>query len=251
MEQQAHVENKNSDFLAFLVDEEVNIDDVEFKPLNQGLGFHQEGKDRVYHPIKKATPRSLTNTKTDRTAKSDLGIANLDNTNKINEISLKGQELAAIYQSDMQSEMTKRQKKKTLKKALVKDATMSSIFVAWFIDMILVASLVGATAGMFVYLSGYSLDLLLKKIPSHELGVFFGAIFVIYYMAYFSILDIVQSPGKAGMKIRLIRTNGQGVKINDTLARAFITLLSLPLIGMPCAIDFQGKLSDTKVIQDV
>lgn len=252
MEQQTNIENKKTDFLSFVMDEDIDIENVEFRPLNKGLGFHQKEADRVFHPtqVSKVIPKNRTMAKTD-IIQSDLGISNPENTQKINEISLKGRGFDAIYKEPKQVKRLRVEKKKSLAKALRKDATMASIFAAWMIDMVLVSSLVIATGLSFVWLSGLSAEELASRISGLELGVFFGAIFAIYYISYFSILDIVQSPGKAGLKIRLIKTSGEGPKINETLMRTFITMLSIPLLGLPCIIDFQGKLSDTKVIQDV
>ena len=75
--------------------------------------------------------------------------------------------------------------------------------------------------------------------------------FPFFFLFYFTLLDVVTSPGKKIFSIRLISTTSEKVKIDQTLIRSVVTLFSFVTIGMPLLFDFQGKLSDTKAVEDV
>jgi hypothetical protein len=80
----------------------------------------------------------------------------------------------------------------------------------------------------------------------------FGASsFSIFYLSYFSILDLQSTPGKSLLNLHLLRENNKEVSLRDSFFRSVITLLSFVTLGLPCLIDFQGKLTDTKVVEDV
>ena len=51
------------------------------------------------------------------------------------------------------------------------------------------------------------------------------------------------------MGIRLLRTNDKNVEVKHTFTRALISLLSFVALFLPMVIDFQGRLSDTKVVK--
>ena len=66
---------------------------------------------------------------------------------------------------------------------------------------------------------------------------------------YFSILDLSNSPGKTILGIRLVKSDDTQVSAKQTFTRALITLLSGVALFLPTLLDFQGRLSETKVVK--
>ena len=70
-----------------------------------------------------------------------------------------------------------------------------------------------------------------------------------YYLLYFTILDLIGSPGKNLVGIRLIRNDGGRLHFRHTFVRSIITILSSAVLFFPLLMDFQGKLTDTKIVR--
>ena len=92
-------------------------------------------------------------------------------------------------------------------------------------------------------------QILSRLISTQDLIVFTSSIFSIYYLLYFTILDLSTSPGKTIMGIRLLRTDNKNVAVKNTFIRALISLVSSVALFLPMLLDFQGRLSDTKVVK--
>ncbi len=124
-------------------------------------------------------------------------------------------------------------------------ASNFSQFFAWVIDLVLVASFSLVTTILLILVSGMSFQSFLKIIPILDLTIFSSVLFSIYYLLYFTVLDLSATPGKIIMGIRLLRTNDKNVEVKHTFTRALVSLLSFVALFLPMVIDFQGRLSDT------
>jgi len=51
------------------------------------------------------------------------------------------------------------------------------------------------------------------------------------------------------MGIRLLKTDNTNVSVKNTFTRALVSLLSVVALFLPMLLDFQGRLSDTKVVK--
>ena len=138
---------------------------------------------------------------------------------------------------------------KTEKTVTHKLAPQLSQFFAWMIDVLVIASFVALTGALLVLASGIELKMYSKLISNKDLAVFGVAIFSIYYLLYFTILDLSASPGKTVLGIRLVKSDGREVSVKHTFARAVISLFSGIALFLPMLLDFQGRLSDTKVVK--
>jgi uncharacterized RDD family membrane protein YckC len=138
---------------------------------------------------------------------------------------------------------------KTEKVLSHKPAPQLSQFFAWVIDVLVIASFVALTEALLVLASGIELRMYSRLISSNDLAIFSAAIFSIYYLLYFTILDLSASPGKTVFGIRLAKANGREVSVKHTFLRALISLVSGVALFLPMLLDFQGRLSDTKVVK--
>lgn len=236
--------------------DEFNISEDSFKPMTKGLGFHHEQKRSTF----KATPKEVKAFGSVRTPPKAATILN----------SLSGQTAAATAQHmptgleafygakgnpGNQNQQNVLEKKIEFKPESVEEKTKFKTagstlqFSAWLIDLLVVASFVAITGALLVFASGIQFQMFARLISTQDLIAFTTAIFSIYYLLYFTILDLTASPGKTILGIRLLRTDNSNVTVKNTFTRALVSLLSSVALFLPMLLDFQGRLSDTKVVK--
>lgn len=229
--------------------DEFDISEDSFKPVTKGLGFHHENKKINTF---KSTPKEIKQL----SAKSNK----LSTKSLLNEISTSNKSVAtksvpsgleAFYGQSNKAEFEEKKvvEKNSAPVRKLELASNLSQFSAWIIDMLLVASFSLVTTILLILVSGMSFQSFLKIIPILDLAIFSSVLFSIYYLLYFTVLDLSATPGKIIMGIRLIRTNDKNVEVKHTFTRAFVSLLSFVALFLPMVIDFQGRLSDTKVVK--
>lgn len=234
--------------------DEFNISEESFKPMTKGLGFHQEQKRTSFKPAPKEV-KVFGSSKTLPKAISALGPLSAQATSATQSHTPSG--LEAFYgtkgttgaQTNMLELRPEEMNDKIVTQTHYKTAAGMTQMLAWMIDLLVVASFVAITGTLLVFASGIQLQMLARLISIQDLAAFTVAIFSIYYLLYFTILDLSASPGKTILGIRLLRTDNSNVTIKNTFTRALVSLLSSIVLFLPMLLDFQGRLSDTKVVK--
>lgn len=244
--------NENKDNKDIVFNNEFNLDDLDFKPLNEGLGFHHEERKNGILPQanKRNQHMSVSREASSTTRTSNLGVSNegitrngLESMNSLSAFYSESQvveEAPKLKVSDFEPKVEK-----------IKVAPATKQFSAWVIDILLVACISAGLMALFVAVSGLSFKQFYEVIGKNDLAIFGSVSFSIFYLSYFSILDLQATPGKSLLKLRLTREDGKAILLKDSFLRSLITLLSFVTLGLPCLIDFQGKLTDTKIAEDV
>lgn len=236
--------------------DEFNISEDSFKPMTKGLGFHHEQKRSSFKPAPKEV-RPFGSAR--REQKASTVLSTLSNQNAATASQQMPSGLEAFYgakgnpgnQNSQNSFENKIElsEVKSETKINYKTAATSAQFFAWAIDLVVIASFVAVTGALLVFASGIQFQMFARLISTQDLAAFTAAIFSIYYLLYFTILDLSASPGKTIMGIRLLKTNNRNVSVKDTFTRALISLLSSVALFLPMLLDFQGRLSDTKLVK--
>ena len=239
--------------------DEFNISEDTFKPMTKGLGFHQDTKRPSFKPAPKEVKvfgsSKSTVKKTLSSIPTSIGAPKSNHT--ANQMP---SGLEAFYgsqpatQSDTQNlfekplhknSEVKQDKAITTRKA----ASQTTQFLAWIIDLLVIVSFVALTGALLVFASGIEFTMYSRLISPKDLGIFTSTIFAIYYLLYFTILELSATPGKTIFGIRLVTTSGKEVSVKHTFTRALISLFSGVALFLPMLLDFQGRLSDTKVVK--
>jgi uncharacterized RDD family membrane protein YckC len=244
--------------------DDFDISEESFKPMTKGLGFHQEQKRQTsFKPTPKVTQevKSFSGTKSSKSKNTNhplLGDLSLKNHETATKVVPNG--LEAFYgakpaqpKSELLSEESL-EKNKILSEEVkennkVKEASSLIQLSAWIVDLLLIASFVIITTALLVAVSGMGLSAFMRVISKQDLSIFGSALFSIYYLLYFTILDLSATPGKTVFGVRLLRLDNKNVSVKNTFTRSLVTLLSFIALLMPNLIDFQGRLSDTKVVK--
>lgn len=238
--------------------DEFNLSEDSFRPMTKGLGFHQEQKRSAFKPIAKEVKAPAANLgRKEIKPSAMLGSLSVQNTATIGQQLPSG--LEAFYGTkgnagtpNLSAHLENKIETETLKteiKSNMKAASGSTQFLAWIIDVLVVLSFVAVTCALLVFASGIKFDMFARLITNQDLALFTASIFSIYYLLYFTILDLSASPGKTIMGIRLIKSDNTALGVKNTFTRALISLLSSIALFLPMLLDFQGRLSDTKVVK--
>lgn len=240
---------------------QINLDDFtiseeSFKPMTKGLGFHHEQKRSAFKTAPKEVKPFGVTAKTQPKASSLLRPMSVQNEAAASTHMPSG--LEAFYgtkgtsgpQTNMlDKKMEELSDKLVETKTQYKTASGANQLIAWIIDVLVVASFVAVTGALLVFASGIQFEMFSRLISKQDLIAFTAAIFSIYYLLYFTILDLSASPGKTIMGVRLLKTDNTNVSVKNTFTRALISLLSAVALFLPMLLDFQGRLSDTKVVK--
>ncbi len=234
--------------------DEFNISEESFKPMTKGLGFHHEQKRTSFKPAPKEV-KAFGATRTQQKATGPLNPLSAQTRATTSSHMQSG--LEAFYetkgstgsQTNILDKKIELAEEKIEAKATYKTAPAFSQFFAWAIDVLVVASFVAITGALLVFASGIQLHVFARLISNQDLIAFSAAIFAIYYLLYFTILDLSGSPGKTIMGIRLVKSDNSNVSVKNTFVRALVSLLSSVALFLPMLLDFQGRLSDTKLVK--
>ncbi|MBT7611555.1 MAG: RDD family protein [Bacteriovoracaceae bacterium] len=237
-------------------DEVDDLNNLNFRPINKGLGFH---KDEPKVQKKLSNPSHLAPLSAKNQSRPDLERKLESKTIQKEYIFEKPQELTAFYSNKLVGPSVKKVNKKMVSKPDLNPITKSKkkekiapLFLqitAWCIDTLFVVMMLGVTLSILSFVSGIEISYFREMIVNPEVSIYMAGLFFIYYLLYFSVLDLAGTFGKSLMGIKLITTNNKPLRVKHTFVRAFISLTSFLAIGLPLIMDFQGRLSETKVVK--
>ena len=236
--------------------DEFQISEDTFKPMTKGLGFHQDTKRPSFKPSPKEvksfgstkSPVNPTLSSIPTTLSQPNTKAVLNNHMPSGLEAFYGTRPAEVPEQNLFERPIKEEAKKD-KTLTVKSAPQSLQFMAWIVDVLVILSFVALTGALLVFASGIEFQMYSRIISPQDLASFAAAIFSIYYLLYFTILDLSATPGKTIFSLRLVKVDGGEVSVKHTFARALISLCSGVALFLPMLLDFQGRLSETKVVK--
>jgi hypothetical protein len=232
--------------------DEFDIDSYDFKPINKGLGFHDPLEKGTNPRVSRVPNRIETKTSTlaSTNSYSKKSVNHLQNTPiSVSDSSLMSG-IDALYGSAISETEKPASDTKKKNKISLKEASFSEMIGSYLIDMTLILFI---TLILFVSFFAFAFKMLQGEMVINFLVVsmpYVGIIASLIYLTYFSLLEPVGTVGKKvfGLGCYLTGTSKR-TTIKNSFLRASISLLSLPLLGAPMILDFQGKLSDTSVLK--
>ena len=194
--------------------------DFEFKPINQGLGFHQKET-----PVTKPLSKDFEDAK-----KADL----------------QKQYKADLLKRSVTLEETNqmKQRKPITVKAEQTLATPLSRSLAFAIDLLFVISNVLLT--VYVLVNMTKIDI--SDLMGIDLLLLCSGLTVFYYLLYFSVFELMpwSTFGKYFFDLKVTCNNGSRLSFNESLLRSLLSIGSLPLL----VFDWHNKLTKTKVLKN-
>ena len=213
---------------------------------DKGLGFHAPKKrdekkiaqkksfklnNQVFQGQKNISQMSVPKTKSDDTfageASVDLNIFNQVGQN--NEV-----KISSLEEEKVQLNPSKPDK----------------VFFAWFVDTLIVLLVIAAAMIMLFTLTGIPLSNL-SQFLSHKSSIgFVSLFFLVFYLIYFSILDLGTSPGKALLGTSIESTNESQLRLSQTFTRALIQITSIFFLFIPLYFGLHNEWSQTRSVED-
>jgi uncharacterized RDD family membrane protein YckC len=214
--------------------EDLAMDDFDFKPITSGLGFHQT-KTTEIKPVfaEKNSTTAAVNLATIAPVKKDMHVYQND--------------LSLFYN---QHETQKPAAPEIKEEKIVRLASTSQRLAAFVLDLMLILSLL--TLVMTVMARMVNMDLLeMWATYPLEISPLALTLFSGFYMLYFSIFEkTAQSTlGKGLLKIRVVGPENTAPAFLPLVMRTFVTLVSFTSLGLFAYFDLQNKITDTKIVQ--
>lgn len=233
--------------------DDFEISEESFKPVTKGLGFHQDQKKSSYFKasqVQKSEPVA-------RNTSAQSILNPLSNKNQVQAKTQAPKGLEAFY-GNLDNEVPPpiQMKKETIDSKSVKieegnvgDTNIFLQFCAYIVDLGLILTSVLAMITLLIFISGLDAQGFLNVVGLNDAIKFGLSFFSIFFILYFTILDLNNSPGKIIFGLKLVRLDKKSPTVYNTFMRSFICLISFFALGLPTILDFQGRLSDTKVIK--
>ncbi len=239
--------------------------DPSFKPLTKGLGFNQQSSQPTLRPSMAASKKvgAKSRIKDGRLQLDDSEVATklmdqrmgleafYDNNKQKNQqaeipsLDVKPQEEKQPVHVDQE----KKEDKQVAVRKKVKTAGAGYQLMAWIVDMVAVLAITIATLHLLVTLAGVSANFVISLLSVEELILHLGTFVTVFYLAYFSLLDTRCTLGKWLMGIRVHSYRGRRISLGQSFIRSMVVLISIFLLGLPLMMDFQGKLSTTRLVR--
>lgn len=237
--------------------DDLNLDSLDFKPINKGLGFHQktsvQPKKQPSFATKlnkvQETTQSMNVLNTSHSRIKDLNseMSKTTISNKIQDSTSAG--LNKIYNlSNNDSANSSQININPVTVTANLKNSLSMQFFSWVIDLLFLVFTIFAimtVAGYLVFGDIY----IIYKYSILDFYILGSILFTIFYIFYFSILDLDKTIGSSLLGLKLVKENGSKVQFKDTALRAFLTFLSIPLFGFPFILNLPSRLSKTKVLR--
>jgi uncharacterized RDD family membrane protein YckC len=130
------------------------------------------------------------------------------------------------------------------------EASIVSRFMAWGLDIIIVASLIALVLITSVLTAGIPFSFFSDNAYNLDI-TFFSLLFTsLFYLFYFSFFDKTNfsTPGKRILGLKVQRLSGKEISYIQSINRSFISLMSISTLGLMSFLKLQDKLTDTIVI---
>lgn len=251
MEGQIHSESKQNITLNL---DEFDIDSYDFKPVTKGLGFHEPKKKKEKFP----TQQSRVNTKPKETRVLSSTVSHqmpkkdyLQSTPlSVSDPSLMSGIEALYAKEEKQASPKKEDKPKVQVEKRVILAKKETLLAAFLLDLCLVVVLTSVLILSFFGIAMGELNKALLEGFVFSSLPYIGTLAALIFITYFSLTEPVGTFGKKALGISTYRASSlKRATIRQSFIRSTITLFSFFLLGLPTLLDFQGKLSETRVIK--
>ena len=233
------------------IDSLFSFDNEDYEKLNimdKGLGFHHKKNElkqgagqktsmkrkRTGIPLPKITeikevPLPTTLNHTGNTSKITSPIELTSIAKESNESNEKLNQVEIVYQS----------------------SSVEKVAFAWLVDFFVIATFLSAAVFLIFNISGISIGKPTEIILRADFLIFFTTFFVVFYFIYFTVLELLGTPGRMFFGTKLISTKNSGaLHSGQTFLRALIIVTSPFLLLIPLYFGWHDKVSETRSVEE-
>jgi len=201
--------------------DDIDLDNITFKPITQGLGFHPEKKEIPIIKSKVSSPKPSF-------AARNVLVP------------------PPTFSSTMIIPKSVKVKPK-IEEEILEETQISERLMAFSLDFLIISLATTITILVLGLSSGLSIEILRTIFTPKEIILFTTCVFSIYFLFYFSVLDLSSTFGKSMMGLEIKTLEGKRPGIQNTFSRSLVTLLSIPFLGLPMVTVIEEKISGIKV----
>ena len=159
----------------------------------------------------------------------------------------------SIFQQEASSSFSSGRKFKEvgkLKKDRLKNAREVDQLCAFFIDSMIIVGTYLGIMWIFISIVGFPFEWKTLKAFGPKFWPYIGLLSVSIFLFYFTLLDSAGTVGKRFMGLQLIDSkSSKTTNLKQNFFRALISLLCLTFLGFPFLVNFQDKISNTKLVE--
>lgn len=218
------------------------FDDLDFKPITSGLGFHQKTNNPKSAFTDRVTPQAATQTQ---------------NTMMSNGLAQPA--AGEVYQNDLSAFYNNASAPKVNSQTTsvgevkkLKVASYPARLGAFVADMLFISSLLSIVVVVMARIIHMDAISAWRSYPQ-EITPLVISLFVGFYLMYFSVFDKFPgaSLGKTLFNLRVVQKNNQKpLSFSQLLGRSFITLLGFLSLGLFSYFDLQNKMTNSEVVRN-
>lgn len=222
------------------------FDDIDFKPVTDGLGFH--GNQKAEEAFKNARQQVISRATPVRTQHT------LEHPFTTHQRAINAKAPASDYvQSDLAlfygNEVPEDKAELIIEKPIT-TASNGIRLVAFVVDFIIVAAMTWLTFACITFLT--DVDFAASLLEGHlDMMIVIGVMYLGYFILYFTILEKFQggSIGKETLGLKVKTLSGKGPSLLRCFSRTVITLIGLFSLGLTTLVDLPGRITGTRVIK--
>ena len=202
------------------------ISDLNFRPLNPGLGLHKNAREG---PIR---PGSLFYPREERRQRQQYLRDQVGHTHRIESPTPVSKEASIPKKQSAQD-----------------PPPLHLQLAAYLTDVAIVSLTTGLTLGFFSIILLGKLDYrpFLEGIFQGQMATGFLLLYGLYYMAYFTLMETSCTVGKEFFGIETLETSGARPSLYRSFLRSLVALLSIFALFLPLLFKLQDKISQTQV----
>ena len=206
---------------------------LDFKPITEGLGFHKKADT----PNKLSRTQQARNKQTPSVPMPEVTHPYLRNKTRVqSRASVENKKIEAVDETVQEAE-------------IFEEASMFESGAAYLLDLVtLCASFIGLNL-LFMKMLNVDFNTFKSTILGNDYLLVEGMLFSFMYVTFFTLLDCTKGFGKSLFNIELRTMENKMAGVGHTFFRSLVSLFSLPLLFLPLVLDFQGKISETKLIK--
>ena len=237
----------SNDLESNLENELESMDEFDFKPITEGLGFHHsiEEKSKIKTRLnsqKKSLQKDLEN------RVQVLQTSTPDTKPHVEHMG----ELAAFYNTEEfnPANVAPLVKEEEITETVMSEVSMGIRFTAWVVDVAVVAFMFGTAMVSILFTADMPFDLLNPIMVSSDLSTGLLGIFTMFYIFYFTFLDKTEysTLGKRLFNLKLVGMM-KSPSLFNTFNRTILSMCSVFTLGLLSLLSLQDSLTDTKVVR--
>lgn len=216
------------------------FDDLDFKPITSGLGFHHKANNPKPAFTERVTPQAASQTPISNTqAPPQTGTEVYQN------------DLSVFYNNTLGTTPSTPTKKSEPEIKKMKTASTGLRLGAFVADLLFIFSLLSIVVVVMARIIHMDAISAWRSYPQ-EITPLVASLFVGFYLMYFSIFDKFPgaSLGKTMFNLKVVQKGDQkALSFSQLLARSVITLVGFLSFGLFSYFDLQNKMTNSEVVR--